>query len=508
MDCTVISGSCIGHLEVEDWEQVDYGEALARQGAAVAKRIEDASPDRLVLLEHPPVITIGRSGNREDLRVSEAVIRQNGMDLFQVDRGGMATFHGPGQMVAYPILKLRQRDLHLYLRTLQYALEDVIKGYGLIPETKGGRPGVWVGSAKIASIGIAVRKWVTFHGVALNVSTDPQCFKWIVPCGNSKERVTSMERELGTAVSMAEVKQRFVQAFRRRFGYADENSLNVNPSKHPPWLIRPASDAGPIQEMEETLRGLQLSTVCQSAHCPNIGECFGRGTATFMIMGTRCTRKCRFCAVDKGKPDSLESDEPERVAKAVQRLGLKHVVVTSVTRDDLPDGGAGHFARTVEQLRKRCEGTRIEVLIPDFNGYLKSIQTLCESRPDVFNHNVETVPRLYSFIRPGAKYRRSLGVLQYAANQGFLVKSGLMLGLGETDAELLETLKDIRRTGCVSVTMGQYLAPSQNHAPVRRFVSPEAFEAWAKKARSLKFQGVAAGPLVRSSYRAEEMFSG
>jgi lipoic acid synthetase len=507
MDSAATAGISTQPLELLDWGGMAYGEALQRQKAAVAERIGDACPDRLVFVEHPPVITIGRSGGKEDLRVSETMLRQQGMDLYRVDRGGMATFHGPGQMVAYPILKLKHRDLHRYLRTLQHVLADVIKAYGLIPEERDGHPGVWVGSAKIASIGIAVRKWVTYHGVALNVNTDPQWFRWIVPCGHSDERITSMDRELGRSIPMAEVRQCFLEAFCRRFGYAGESLLNASLSKHPSWLIRPAPSAVVIQGMEEKLLRLRLSTVCQSAHCPNMGECFGRGTATFMILGTRCTRRCRFCAVDQGRPYPPDPQEPERVAEAAEILRLKHVVVTSVTRDDLLDGGAGHFVRTVEHIKRRCNGARIEVLIPDFQGSLNSLQQVCDSRPDVLNHNLETVPRLYPFIRPLARYRRSLGVLEYAAAQGFRVKSGLMLGLGETDPEILETLKDLRRTGCTSVTIGQYLAPSRDHAPVRRFVPPEAFEAWAEKARSLGFKGIASGPLVRSSYRAEDMFS-
>jgi len=277
-------------------------------------------------------------------------------------------------------------------------------------------------------------------------------------------------------------------------------------SKHPPWLILRAPATPAIHRMEEKLRRWRLATVCESAHCPNLGECFAQGTATFMILGTRCTRQCRFCAVDKGAPRQVDAEEPEHVAQMAQSLGLKYVVVTSVTRDDLPDGGADQFIRTVEHIRKYRPGTRVEVLIPDFKGTLLSLQKVCDSRPEILNHNIETVLPLYARVRPLAHYRRSLSVLEYAARQGLRVKSGLMLGLGETAREVNETLTDLKRTGCRYLTIGQYLAPSKEHLPVVRFVPPEEFEKWAETARSMGFRQVAAGPLVRSSYRARELF--
>jgi lipoyl synthase len=279
-------------------------------------------------------------------------------------------------------------------------------------------------------------------------------------------------------------------------------------SKHPPWLILHGPDTTAIHRMEEKLRRWRLATVCESAHCPNLGECFAQGTATFMILGTRCTRQCRFCAVDKGAPWQVDAEEPEHVAQMAQSLELKYVVVTSVTRDDLPDGGAKQFIQTVEHIRKRCPETRVEVLISDLKGSLRSLQELCEARPDVLNHNIETVASLYPHVRPVAHYRRSLSILEYAAGQGLRVKSGLMLGLGETEREVNETLTDLKRTGCHDVTIGQYLAPSKEHLPVIRFVPPEEFERWAETARCKGFRQVAAGPLVRSSYRARDMFEG
>ena len=224
-----------------------------------------------------------------------------------------------------------------------------------------------------------------------------------------------------------------------------------------------------------------------------------------MIMGTRCTRYCRFCAVDKGSPAPLDAGEPRRIAMAVRRMGIKHAVVTSVTRDDLPDGGAGHFAKTIQQIHQQCPGVSVEVLVPDLNGAVQALDTVCTARPDVFNHNIETVPRLYTRIRPMAEYRRSLGVLSYAADKGLMAKSGLMLGLGETEGEIKQVIRDLKKAGCMLLTIGQYLAPSKDHAPMARYVPPEEFEMWAKTARDMGFTSVASGPLVRSSYHAGQM---
>jgi lipoic acid synthetase len=363
-----------------------------------------------------------------------------------------------------------------------------------------------VGSAKIASIGVAVRRWVTYHGIALNVNGDMAGFDWLVPCGNPDEEITSMEQAVGFPLDMAEVREGFVETFRHRFGYRTVRGVHRSPPKRPDWLTRHAPCTAAIHGMERRLGQLQLATVCHSAHCPNLGECFARGTATFMILGKRCTRACRFCAVDKGAPLEVDPGEPERLARAVQVLGLKYVVVTSVTRDDLADGGAGQFARVVRCIRRRCPDARVEVLVPDFNGSLTALQGVCQARPDMFNHNIETVARLYPRVRPRAGYRRSMAVLAYAAGEGLPTKSGLMLGLGETDDEVMETLTDLKRAGCRYLTLGQYLAPSREHLRVVRYVSPEQFATWAETARAMGFRGVAAGPFVRSSYRAHEMF--
>jgi lipoic acid synthetase len=253
---------------------------------------------------------------------------------------------------------------------------------------------------------------------------------------------------------------------------------------------------------------LHLETVCENARCPNRPECYSRRTATFMVLGNVCTRPCGFCSVPRGEPLHVEDDEPARVAEAAARLGLRHVVITSVTRDDLPDGGAEHFYRCVVAVRERT-GAAVEVLTPDFLGDPVAIDRVLEARPEVYNHNLETVPRLYRKVRGRADYRRSLDLLARVKQRspGVVTKSGLMLGLGETADELFEVLADLRSVGCDVLTLGQYLAPTLKHIPVARFVPPDEFDRLAVLARTLGFQQVVAGPYVRSSYHADEMVS-
>jgi len=274
----------------------------------------------------------------------------------------------------------------------------------------------------------------------------------------------------------------------------------------PDWLKRPLPAGNGNFFTQHLIDDLKLETVCESAKCPNRPECWSRRTATFMVLGNICTRPCGFCSVPKGTPLDLEDDEPERVAEAAERLGLKHVVITSVTRDDLPDGGAAHFARCVIAVRERT-GAAVEVLTPDFLGDLAAIDTVIVARPEVFNHNLETVPRLYRRVRGRAEYRRSLDLLDHVKRTApeIVTKAGLMLGIGETIDELFDVIADLRDIQCDVLTLGQYLAPTLKHIPVARFLPPEEFDEIALKARKLGFQQVVAGPYVRSSYHADEM---
>lgn len=278
--------------------------------------------------------------------------------------------------------------------------------------------------------------------------------------------------------------------------------------KKPAWLVQKISNVDNINDLWGMLNKLKIHTVCQSAHCPNLVECFGQRTATFLILGGTCTRNCRFCAVTTGQPEELDLAEPQKITEVVKMLKLKHCVITSVTRDDLVDGGAGQFAACVKEVRIQCPGTIIEVLVPDFRGDEAALATVLETQPDIFNHNIETIPKLYSVVRPQANYLRSLKVLETAAKSVCLtVKSGLMLGLGETMDEVVQVLRDLRSAGVSVVTMGQYMQPTPDHLKVAEYVHPEKFQLLKKKAYALGFKHVAAGPLVRSSYRAEEIAS-
>ena len=276
----------------------------------------------------------------------------------------------------------------------------------------------------------------------------------------------------------------------------------------PPWLKRRIPSGPTYQEIQRLLRSSRLHTVCQEACCPNLGECFSQGTATFLILGDRCTRNCRFCAIGHGPSGPPDPEEPSRIADAVKAMELEYVVITSVTRDDLPDGGAALFAETIRTVRKKRPGAKVEVLIPDFQGNVEALRTVVEARPDVLNHNVETVPRLYPSVRPGAVYDRSIDLLSQVRvlDLSIPTKSGLMLGLGESADEVLETLQDVLDAGCRILTLGQYLQPSKDHLPVARFVPPEEFDAWKETALQMGFAEVASGPFVRSSYHAKELF--
>jgi len=276
--------------------------------------------------------------------------------------------------------------------------------------------------------------------------------------------------------------------------------------RRPAWLKVKLPGGEHYERVHKLIQDERLHTVCRSARCPNLGECWNRQTATFMIMGDVCTRDCRFCAVKTGKPGMLDQDEPARVAGAVKALNLRYAVVTSVTRDDLPDGGAYHFAATIQQIHEQQPGCRVEVLIPDFKGSWPALKTVLDARPDILNHNIETVPHLYPLVRPQADYNRSLQVLQRAADYGVFAKSGIMVGLGETIAQVHTVMQDLLAVNCKRLTIGQYLAPDKDHAPVDRFVTPEEFAALKQFGLDLGFAHIESGPLVRSSYHADEQF--
>ena len=283
-----------------------------------------------------------------------------------------------------------------------------------------------------------------------------------------------------------------------------EPSGSPTPGRKPPWLKMKMPGGEQFSKLLHLVNEKKLHTVCQSAKCPNMGECWAAGTATLMILGDVCTRSCGFCHIATGRPPTLDLDEPVRVGQAVAAMNLGHAVITSVNRDELPDGGAGVWAETIRQVRLQSPGTSIEVLIPDFCGDWSALQLVLDARPDILNHNIESVPRLYRQVRPQAKYRRSLELLHRAKQQGFVTKTGMMLGLGETEDEIDSVISDLISIGCEILTLGQYLQPTVKHLPVVRWVHPDEFASWKVRGEAKGLRHVESGPLVRSSYHAEK----
>jgi lipoic acid synthetase len=522
--------------------RVAYEEADALQRALH----DHSAADHLLLLEHPPTYTLGTRADPAHVLVPPASV---GAELVHTDRGGDVTYHGPGQLVGYPIVTLPawrdgRPDAVAYVRTLEAALVDALATYGIDARTEDGLTGVWVGDEKVAAIGVKVAGGRTRHGFALNVDPDLTMFDHIVPCGISDRGVTSLARVLAGAPPMAEVVgvvttavaarldrtvERQDVAWKRASGSLRpphsvlapasapspvrllgrlaaagvEAPMEVAPTfRRPEWMKVRANLGAGYRETKRLMREGGLHTVCEEAGCPNIFECWADRTATFMILGERCTRACGFCLVDTRRPEPLDEGEPERLATAVAGLGLEHAVITSVARDDLDDGGAAAFAATIRAVRRRRPGTTVEVLIPDCKGDAASLDTIFTARPDVLNHNLETVARLQRAARPSAAYARSLAVLARAKADGLVTKSGIIVGMGEQDDEVRGALVDLRGVGVDILTVGQYLRPSAAHLPVVRWWTPDEFTALGDFARGLGFAHVESGPLVRSSYHA------
>jgi lipoic acid synthetase len=521
---------------------------------------ERAADDYLLLLEHPHVFTLGTGGDPTHVLVDPASV---GATLVRTDRGGDVTYHGPGQLVGYPIVTLPEwrdglRDVVAYVRALEDVLVDALASLGVEARRDAKYTGVWVGDEKIAAIGVKVARGRTRHGFALNVDPDLSMFDAIVPCGITDRGVTSLAAQLDAAPEMRIVVDAVIAAFTARFvpRFAiDEAALERQDvvwrerpedlsaftraamagttlsdapvrllgrlaeagvheraetpgTRRPEWMRVKASVNDDFLETRKLVQDLSLVTVCEEAGCPNIYECWADRTATFMILGERCTRACGFCLVDTRKPLAPEADEPARVAEAVARLGLAHAVITSVARDDLPDGGAAAFAATIAAVRARTPDTQVEVLIPDCKGDPDALDELFAARPDVLNHNLETVARLHRAARPSAAYHRSLALLGRAKVQGLLTKSGIILGMGETEDEVRGAIADLRNVGVDVLTLGQYLRPSAHHLPVARWWTPDEFAELGAYAESLGFGHVESGPLVRSSYHARRATEG
>ena len=541
--------------------RVNFQESLDLQ----RQLFQYSSDDHLLLLEHHHVFTGGPSTDLSHLLVDPDKI---GATYTQIDRGGDITYHGPGQLTGYPILSLPGRrgggiaETKSYIHQLEQVLIDSLRQLGLKNCIRIEKyPGVWVRSKggtprKIAAVGVRLSRGRTMHGFALNVGTDLSWFDHIVPCGIDEYKVTSLKAE-SINVSMATVVEEVARVATQTWGSNGSDFAGITSPKQNQDLDTfksdhiPATKVGsevivPLRErkttgrrrrrlneagvprgfsitdrkpswmkaridlndgyrrVRSTLQNLELTTVCEEAGCPNIYECWGKGTATFMINGDRCTRACSFCLVDTQRPVQLDEEEPERVAKAVSDMSLLHVVITAVARDDLTDGGVSGFVKTIKAIRAANTSTTIETLIPDFGGNKDSLRCLLNERPDVVNHNLETVARLQRAVRPSAGYARSLALLARVKEEGLTTKSGLITGLGESDEELVATLADLASVGVDIVTIGQYLRPTSNHIPVQRWVTPQIFEMLAERGRELGISHIEAGPLTRSSYNASD----
>ncbi len=549
----------IERLNVRWLGRVTYDEA-----DALARSLHSRSGNYLLLLEHPHTYTLGRRGDDKNVLVAPESV---GAVLRSVDRGGDVTYHGPGQLVIYPIIDLPiwrggLVDSVAYVRQLEQVVVHALASIGFDAYTDPEYPGVWIGGAKVCAVGVKVEGRRTRHGVAINVDTDLSMFDHIVPCGITDRAVTSLVKVLsdldgpagadsGSNESnkslMERVADAFVVAFSNSFEVqeverqsvawreplvlqSDERRRSIEEQsaeagvpvrlvtrlqaasvevpvadptfRRPEWMRVKADLGAEYRELKRLVRELDLHTVCESAGCPNIYECWADGTATFMVLGERCTRACGFCLIDTRLPSAPEADEPERVASAVVRMGLKHAVLTMVARDDLDDGGAAHVAATVNAIRLASPETRTEVLISDLRGDLASLDLILNENPDVVNHNIETVARLQRAVRPSAGYARSLALLARANAAGHVTKSGIMLGLGETLEEVSGALNDLAAVGVKIVTVGQYLRPSAQHLPVVRWWSPEEFAEVARIGEAAGINHVESGPLVRSSYHA------
>ena len=546
-------------LRVRWLGRVAYEDAWALQRGLFSY----SADNHLLLLEHPHVFTLGPNGDAGNL------LGEPDAPVIRVDRGGDVTYHGPGQVVGYPILSLLSRrtagrvdgtvkqtdgtageadarevaaggmiSTAAYVHSVEQLLIDVLEEMGMDDVGRLERyRGVWVRPdsdrpAKIAAVGVRLSRGRTMHGFALNVSTDLSWFKKIVPCGIKDFSVTSLEAE-GLDATTSEVAERIAVRAGELWGAAGWDyckaasgrdigedgskaetavSLDIRERK-PSWLRAQLADSlsngkengGGYWRIKQVMSSLELTTVCEEAGCPNISECWNAGTATFMINGDRCTRACGFCLVDTRKPLAADPDEPARLAHAVRKMGLDYAVITAVARDDLPDGGAEQFVRCITELRRTCPDVAVEVLIPDFKGKPEPLEAVFAEQPEVLNHNLETVLRLQRMVRPQASYARSLAVLARAKDAGLTTKSSVMVGLGETEGEVLEALADLAAVGTDIVTLGQYLRPSAQHLPIARWWQPDEFAKLAEAGEEMGIRHVEAGPLVRSSYHASQI---
>ena len=532
-------------LNVRWLGRVSYEEALDLQRA-----LWRGTSDYLLLLEHPPTYTLGVRADRANVLVEPSTV---GASLVTADRGGDVTYHGPGQLVGYPILSVPGKrgggmtDTVAYVTAVEQLVIDTCTDLGLTDVGRvHGKNGVWVAPAsvaprKIGAVGVRLSRGRSMHGFSLNVDADVlSMFAHIVPCGIAEFGVTSLAAE-GIDVSMQQVvdtvaaraatspwgssgidradvvwreRPEDLAPFSRGAGPGskavgrlqqagvDTSSALTITERKPDWLRVKANMGPEYRALKKTVADLNLVTVCEEAGCPNIFDCWNAGTATFMVLGERCTRACGFCLVDTSKPLPPDPDEPGRVAEAVERLNLRHAVLTMVARDDLVDGGAAHVAACIAAVRSRTPQARVEVLISDLKGSPSAFQLIVDARPNVMNHNLETVARLQRAVRPSAAYARSLTILARSSEAGLVTKSGVMVGLGETADEVRLAMVDLRSVGVSILTIGQYLRPTTTHLPVSRWWTPAEFDDLRAYGMDLGFSHVEASPLTRSSYHA------
>jgi lipoic acid synthetase len=496
-------------LQIRDCGLEDYRETLELQHRLVEQRRNNEIGDTVLIVEHQPVITLGARQSANKLLVNRDELAKQGIDIVEIRRGGGTTAHNPGQVVFYPILNLQELRLGVneYIRTLEQIGIEFLKQLDVEGGRRKGFPGLWVNDKKIASIGVRVSRQITYHGMAINIQNDLSIFDYIIPCGLENVKMTSVLKETGKEWLMSDVKDELKTLLYQYFQKTEDRGQRTeNGRRLPYWLRRRIPTAGGYNKTSEIVNSLGLETICMNANCPNRGQCWSRGTATVLILGNICTRGCKFCSVAKGKPSPPDSTEPARIAELAKKLDLRYLVITSVDRDDLPDGGAVHFRDCINEVRRQCPEVKFEILTPDFRDCQdEAIKILAEALPFVFAHNVETVPSLYSKSRSGGDYQRSLNLLKLAKESfgGVPTKSSIMLGLGETDEEVEQVLKDLRGVGCGRLTIGQYLKPSKNSLDVVEYIRPEKFDWWKQMAIELGFNWVISAPFARSSYFAE-----
>ncbi len=531
--------------------RVRYDEAWDLQRAIwEGKTIGRTADDYVLLLEHPHTYTVGRNGDGSNLTIPQSLLPEIGAVVIDVDRGGDITYHGPGQLVGYPIVEIPKLDSGFdavgHVRRIESMLIVTLADLGIEAWAEEGFTGVWTDKGKVAAIGVKASRGVATHGFSVNVDPDMSYFGHIVPCGIPDRAVTSITELTGRPVSIEEVVEimlphvgrlssregneiqlgAFVRGSARRSfevdRMVDAGVFSLTSRTETPIMIRGLLQGEPEKpdwmkvkldltdkrflELKRLNAELELNTVCEEAGCPNIYECWSSGTSTLMLLGDVCTRACSFCDVNTGKPGEVDRTEPMRAAVAVEQMGLKHAVLTSVNRDDLSDGGASIFVATIDEIRSRLPDCDVEVLIPDFKGDRDALETVMSGKPSVLNHNTETVLRLQRDIRTAANYARSLAVLARAKwlYPAGTVKSGLIVGMGETDDEIAGALADLNAVGVDIVTIGQYLRPTANHRKVQRYVHPETFASYKTTGERYGIGHVESGPLVRSSYHAKE----